>query len=193
MWKIISQPAANQLLECTRRPKSTLYVYVTWQKHQSNMTETDRPPTKMYVQREQLNFVKVDKSVNRHINYRVSVKYQCNLLATHSLEAGICRDCGRTHTHTWAQREFYVYNKPRKWLSGELPAVSGDKGRLRRPRGHFPLSGAASLLTWSQSQGVMEVEKVINPALQRGQDSSIKPLHKDSHIFNYCFQSAEQS
>lgn len=29
----------------------------------------------------------------------------------------------------------------------------------------------------------MELEKVINPALQQGQDSSIKPVHKDSSIF----------
>lgn len=78
-------------------------------------------------------------------------------------------------------------------VSGELPAVSRDKRRLRRPRGHFPLSSAASLLTWSQSQGVMEVEKVINPALQQGQDSSIKPVHKDSSIFNYYLQSAVES
>lgn len=35
----------------------------------------------------------------------------------------------------------------------------------------------------------MEVEKVINPALQQGQDSSIKPVHKDSPIFNYCYSS----
>lgn len=139
-----------------------------------------------------LNFVKVDELVNWHINYRVSVKYQYNLLGTHLLEAGISRHCGHMHTHTH-KREFYVYNKSRKWLSGELPAVSRDKGKLRRPCGHFPLSSATSLLTWSQSQGVMELEKVINPALQQGQDSSIKPVHKDSHIFNYCFQSAEQS
>lgn len=39
----------------------------------------------------------------------------------------------------------------------------------------------------------MELEKVINPALQQGQDSSIKPVHKDSSIFNYCLQSAEES
>lgn len=78
-------------------------------------------------------------------------------------------------------------------MSGELPAVSRDKGRLQMPRVHFPLSSAASLLTWSQSEGVMELEKVINPSLQQGQNSSIKPAHKDSHIFNYCFRSAEQS
>ena len=39
----------------------------------------------------------------------------------------------------------------------------------------------------------MELEKVINPALQQGQDSSIKPAHKDSSIFNYCFPSTEES
>ncbi len=39
----------------------------------------------------------------------------------------------------------------------------------------------------------MKLEKVINPALQQGQDSSIKPVHKDSSIFNYCLQSAEES
>lgn len=77
-------------------------------------------------------------------------------------------------------------------MSGQLPAVSRDKMELRRPLGHFPLSSTASLLTRSQSQGVMEVEKVINPALQRGQDSSIKPVQKDSSIFNYCFQSREE-
>lgn len=70
-------------------------------------------------------------------------------------------------------------------------AVSGDKRRPRRPCGHFPLSSAASLLTWSQSQGVMELEKVINPALQQGQDGSIKPVNKDSTIFNYWIQSTE--
>lgn len=37
----------------------------------------------------------------------------------------------------------------------------------------------------------MELEKVINPALQPGLDSSIKPVHKDSPIFNYCLQSAK--
>lgn len=68
-------------------------------------------------------------------------------------------------------------------IVGELPAVSRDKTRLRRPSGHIALSRAASLLTWSQSQWVMELEKVINPALQPEQDSSIKPAHKDSPHF----------
>lgn len=73
-----------------------------------------------------------------------------------------------------------------------LSAVRRDKREPRRPLGHFPLSGVASLLTWSQSQGVMELGKVINPALQRGQDGSIKAVQKDSSIFNYCFQSREE-
>lgn len=38
----------------------------------------------------------------------------------------------------------------------------------------------------------MELGKVINPALQRGQDGSIKAVQKDSSIFNYCFQSREE-
>lgn len=74
-----------------------------------------------------------------------------------------------------------------------LSAVRRDKREPRRPLGHFPLSGVASLLTWSQSQGVMELGKVINPALQRGQDGSIKAVQKDSSIFNYCFQSRRMS
>lgn len=89
-------------------------------------------------------------------------------------------------THTHATGEPYECKKSRNDCQVSCPQWAV----IREACGHFPLSCAASLLTWSQSLGVMELEKVINPALQRGQDSSIKPVQKekDSSIFNYCFQ-----
>lgn len=96
------------------------------------------------------------------------------------------------HTHTTVESFMYIINHVNDCQVSCLQ-WAGDKKKLRKPRGHFPLSSAASLLTWSQSQGVMELEKVINPALQQGQDSSIKQVHKDSSIFNYCLQSTEES
>lgn len=210
--KITSQPVSNQLLChcCFTRTRKTQFYEVNWQQHTSNikpiqpnkLTRTSKKvlltQLHWHMQVESrtahLNFGKVDEEelVNWHINYWLSVKYPPPSDG-HSFDRGQCFQTLWSHTHTHKGGVLYVYNKSRKWLSGELPAVSRDKRRLRKPCGRFPLSGAASLLTWSQSQGVMELEKVINPALQQGQDSSIKPTHKDSSIFNYCFQSAEES
>lgn len=60
-----------------------------------------------------------------------------HLTESHLLDS-ISRHCGHTHAHKGGV--FNVYNKSHKWLSGELPAVSRDERRLRRPLGHFPLS-----------------------------------------------------
>lgn len=63
----------------------------------------------------------------------------------------------------------YEIHQSNDW---ELAAVS--RVWSERPwggtRDHLPPCPVDSLLTWSQSQGVMELEKVINPALQRGQE-----------------------
>lgn len=107
-----------------------------------------------------------------------------HLTDSHLLDS-ISRHCGHTHAHTRGESLMYIISHINDCQVSFLQ-WAGMRGGSEGPLATSPCQ--CSLFTQLKPiSGGNGTGKVINPALQQGQDSSIKPVQKDSSIFNYCW------